>query len=122
MIIYMDEHIPAAITVGLRVRSVAVLTVQEDGRRGASDEELLDRATELDAVIFTQDDDFLREATQRQRTGRRFAGVIYCHQNRCSVRQIIEDLELVATLGDPQEMANRVVLLYPGFRSAIENA
>ena len=111
MVIYTDEHVPAAITVGLRVRSVAVLTVQKDGRRGASDEELLDRATELDAVIFTQDDDFLGEATQRQRTGRRFAGVIDCHQNRCSVRQIIEDLELIAKFGAPQEMANRVEFL-----------
>ncbi len=29
---YMDEHVPRSITSGLRLRSIDVLTVQEDGR------------------------------------------------------------------------------------------
>lgn len=41
---YMDEHIPKAITLGLRLRGVDVLTAQEDGKEGNSDSELLDRA------------------------------------------------------------------------------
>jgi hypothetical protein len=45
---YMDEHVPGAITAGLRTRHV-VLTAQEDGRTGATDGELLDRATVLGA-------------------------------------------------------------------------
>lgn len=28
---YMDEHVPRAISVGLRLRGVDVLTAQEDG-------------------------------------------------------------------------------------------
>jgi len=31
--LYMDVHIPKAITVGLRLRGVEVLTAQEDGRK-----------------------------------------------------------------------------------------
>jgi predicted nuclease of predicted toxin-antitoxin system len=65
--LYMDEHVPRAITEGLRLRGVDVLTAQEDNRRCASDSELLDRATELGRIL--QDSDLLREATRRQRTG-----------------------------------------------------
>jgi hypothetical protein len=51
---YMDEHIHYAITVGLRLRDVDVLTVQEDGRSGVLDILLLERATELQRVVFSQ--------------------------------------------------------------------
>ena len=43
--LYMDEHVPSAITEGLRWRGVDVLTAQEDGRTGEDDPELLDRAS-----------------------------------------------------------------------------
>jgi len=43
---YMDAHIPRAITLGLRMRNVDVLTAQEDGAGTLSDSELLDRATQ----------------------------------------------------------------------------
>ena len=43
--LYMDEHVPSAITEGLRRRGVDVLTAQEDGRTGEDDPELLDRAS-----------------------------------------------------------------------------
>lgn len=45
--IYMDVHIPRAITNGLRLRGVDVLTAQEDGTITLTDTELLKRATEL---------------------------------------------------------------------------
>ena len=60
--LYLDVHIPAAITEGLRLRGVDVLTAQEDGGRRLPDDKLLDRATALGRVLFTQDDDLLREA------------------------------------------------------------
>ncbi len=36
---YMDEHIPKAITLGLRMRGIDVLTAQEDGKEGNPDPE-----------------------------------------------------------------------------------
>ena len=63
--LYMDVHIPRAITLGLRMRNVDVLTAQEDGADILPDPNLLDRATQLDRVIFTFDDDFLAEAAKR---------------------------------------------------------
>ncbi len=61
----MDHHVPRAITNGLRLRGVDVLTAHEDKASRLRDPALLDRATELERVLFTQDDDLLTEATQR---------------------------------------------------------
>ena len=74
--LYMDHNVPAAITNGLRLRGVDVITAFEDSRHMLGDPELLDRATELGRVIFTRDDDFLIEAQRRQQAGIPFSGVI----------------------------------------------
>lgn len=62
MRLYMDVHVPYAVTTGLRLRGVDVLTAQEDGASELDDPALLDRATELGRVLYTQDDDLLRES------------------------------------------------------------
>jgi hypothetical protein len=61
---YMDVHVTATITDGLRQRGVDVLTSQEDGTREVPDEQLLARATELGRVLFSQDTELLRIAHQ----------------------------------------------------------
>ena len=43
--LYMDEHVPRAITDGLRLWGVDVITAWEDERGGADDSALLDRAS-----------------------------------------------------------------------------
>lgn len=107
----MDEHVPKAITVGLRQRSVDVLTAQEDNRTGVSDLILLDRAKELKRIIFSQDDDFLAEAHRRQVEGINFAGVIYVHQRNISIGDCVRDLELIAKVSEPEDFADRVQYL-----------
>ena len=67
--LYMDVHMPRAITNGLRRRGVQVVTAQEDGTAELKDPPLLDRATELDCPLYTQDDDLLAEARRRQAEG-----------------------------------------------------
>ena len=62
--LYMDEHVPRAITIGLKLKGIDVLTVQEDNSSGKSDHELLDRAGSLKRAIFTHDEDLLAEATK----------------------------------------------------------
>lgn len=73
---YMDHHIPRAITLGLRLRGVDALTAYEDKRSELDDSALLDRANELERLLFTRDDDLLVEATKRQRAEIPFCGVI----------------------------------------------
>lgn len=72
--LYMDVHVPQAITDQLRRRGIDVLTAIEDGCSEASDEELLERARELARVVFTQDIRFKALAEDWQRDGRPFAG------------------------------------------------
>ena len=72
----MDHNVPHAITTGLRIRGVDLLTAYEDGHHTVSDADLHDRATALGRVLFTRDDDLVAEAVKRQRSGEVFAGVI----------------------------------------------
>jgi hypothetical protein len=107
----MDEHVRRAITNGLKLRGIDVITVQEDGRNGTPDSILLERATELNRVIFTQDDDFLVMANCRQQEGVKFSGVIYGHQQYVSVGQCVRDLEIIAKASEPEDLVNQVQYL-----------
>ncbi len=107
----MDVHVKRAVTDGLRLREVDVLTPQNDGTTELEDDLLLDRATELGRVLFSLDDDLLREANERQQKGEYFTGVIYAHQLNITVGQCIDDLELLAKATDSEEWKNSVVYL-----------
>lgn len=65
--LYTDVHVNLAITKGLRMRGIDVLTAQEDGARELDDEPLLGRAASLGRVLFTQDEDLLAIASERQK-------------------------------------------------------
>jgi hypothetical protein len=106
--LYMDVHVPRAVTNGLKRRGVEVLTAQEDGSSEFDDPSLLDRATKLRCPLYTQDDDLLAEARRRQRSDESFAGVIYSHQLRSPVGRCIDDLTLIAKTFEPDDLKNRV--------------
>ncbi len=109
--LYMDHNVPRAITVGLRLRGVDVITAYEDGADDMDDSALLDRVTEFGRVLFTHDDDLLAEATKRQQEGIPFGGVIYVHQTRTTIGACISNLELISNAGEPEDMLNRVQFL-----------
>ena len=106
---YMDVHVPRAVTNGLRRRGVDVITAQEDGDAATFDDpHLLDRATELNRPLYTQDDDLLAEAHKRQTEGVSFAGVIYSHQLQSPIGKCVDALELIAKACDIDELMNRI--------------
>jgi hypothetical protein len=107
----MDHHVPAAITQGLRRRGVDVLTAEEDQTSEWDDERLLERATLLGRIVFTQDDDFLAIGHHWRNSGRDFAGIVYAHQLRITVGQAINDLELIQKIMTADEMRNRIEFL-----------
>ena len=109
--IYMDVHIPIIVTESLRRKGIDVLTSQEDGTATMDDESLLDRATARGRLLFTQDQDFLRIASARQRAGIHFVGVLFAHQQGASLGSIVEDIELIAMCGEPEEFSGRVTYL-----------
>lgn len=109
--LYMDEHVPSAITDGVRLRGIDVLTVQEDGRRRTADELLIARATELGRLLFSRDTDMLRIGTRFQDEGRRFSGIIYADQRDVSIGQCVNDLSLICLAAGAEEFADRVQYL-----------
>jgi hypothetical protein len=107
----MDVHVNAAITAGVRWRGIDIVTAQEDGATRLEDEPLLDRATALACVLFSQDDDLLAIARIRQAQGVFFAGLIYGHQLAATIGKYVLDLEMVCKVLDPEDMANRIEYL-----------
>ncbi|MFQ3683481.1 DUF5615 family PIN-like protein [Roseiflexus sp.] len=108
--LYMDQHVPRAITNGLRLRNVDVITAYEDQSHEWDDPDLLDRATRLGRALFTHDD-LLQEATRRQKVGIHFSGVIFAHQLRETIGQCVEDLAIIASIADISDVENQVIFL-----------
>lgn len=106
--LYLDVHVPSAIAVQLRRRGIEVLTAFEDGWHTRPDEELLERACELQRVLFTQDIRFRALAEDWQRDNRPFAGLVFGHQLRGTIGQYVADLELIAKASELTEWDNRV--------------
>lgn len=107
----MDVHIPRAITIGLRTRSMDVITAQEDHCAFLPDPALLDRASELGRALFSCDKDLLIEGQRRQTEGINFAGVIYIHLLRISIGKCIEDLEFLSLAANKEDLENQIVFL-----------
>ncbi len=104
----MDVHVPRAVTTALRLRMIDVLTAQEDGTAQLDDGRLLERAAELGRILVSQDKDLLGEGTQRLRQHKSFFGIVYAHQLRVTIGQMVEDLELIARATSPEEWQGRI--------------
>lgn len=103
---YMDEHVQSAVSHGLRLRGVDVLTAQDAGMLGACDEDHLALAVQEQRTIFTQDVDFLR----LHASNHAHAGIVYAPQGT-PVGAIVRGLALIRELLRPEEMAGRVDFL-----------
>lgn len=108
---YFDHHVPSAIANGLRARGIDILTANEDGTSRRPDDFILQRATELGRLVFTQDHDFLVIAHRWSDAEREFAGVVFGHQMHLTIGQAVRDLEIVATVMEAADMRNRVEYL-----------
>lgn len=109
--LYFDVHVPIAIADALRLRDIDVLTAQQDGAAELEDPRLLDRATKLNRVFFTQDKGFLREANHRQERGEAFSGIVYAHQLNVTIGECVADLEVIAKSSELHEWIGRVEYL-----------
>ena len=108
---YIDHNVPRTITDGLRLRDVDVLTCFEDNTEEIDDSLLLNRASELQRVLFSMDYNMLQEATRRQRRGKHFYGIVYAHQIQVSIGDCIRDLEIIAKAGKSKDFIQGVQYL-----------
>ena len=73
-----------------------------------TDEQLLERATELGRVFVSNDRDLLAIAHRWQRQNRPFPGLVKIRQQDILIGTMIDDLELITKAMEPDEMANRI--------------
>ena len=71
----------------------------------------LRRATELARVLVSQDDDMLREGARWVSECKQFSGIIYAHQLRITIGQMVEDLELIARATSQDEWWGKIEYL-----------
>jgi len=100
--LYLDVHVRRAVTTALRLRSVDLLTAQEDGAAEFEHARLVRRRQNL-VEFFSQDDDLLHEGARLLTQHQDFSGIIYSHQLRITIGQMVEDLELIAKATSPEE-------------------
>jgi hypothetical protein len=106
--LYMDVHLPQAVTEQLLRRNVDVRTAIEDGMAESPDDDLLRRSTELGRVMVTFDVRFKALAEEWQRSGPTFGGLVYAHPLRSPIGRLVLDLELIANATDEDYWLNRV--------------
>ena len=104
---YADEHVPRAVSDGMIRRGVDLVTCQQVGKRGATDEELLRFAAAEGRVIITQDVDFLR----LHAAGESHAGIAYAKGK--SIGELISGLMFIYQALDADDMKNHVEFFRP---------
>ena len=101
---HLDEHVAAAIAAGLRRRGIDVTTAADAGLLGSNDYDHVAFALPQGRVIYTNDEDFLVLHDQ----GTPHAGIVYCHQQRRSIGDVIRALTLLWEVLESEDMRNHV--------------
>ncbi len=104
---HLDENLSPVIAEALKNRGIDVTTTDGTGLLGATDEEQLVFATAEERTIVTRDVDFLRQELVMKA---RF-GICYSHPSKYTVRQLIDQLQLVAECMGAEEMQFHVEFL-----------
>lgn len=104
---HMDESCDPVIARGLRLRGVDVSTSQEAGLLGAEDAEQLAYAHSRGRALFTHDGDFIG----LHRAGKEHSGILYCHQHKYPIGEVIRLLVLVWDVYESTELVGRLEYL-----------
>lgn len=100
---YTDENVAKAVTLGLRLRGVEVMSAREAGLLGANDAAHMALALAESRVIFTQDDDFLGLSAH----GHAHAGIVYAPQGT-QIGHIVGGLMEIFHVLAAEEMIGRI--------------
>ena len=93
--LYADECVDARVVAGLRSKGIDVVTATELGLLGATDVTHLKKALELERVVVSADQDFLRLAHRRVQDGEPFPGLLFLTAELAVGRAVRELIGLV---------------------------
>jgi hypothetical protein len=80
----------------------------EDSADKLPDDAVLQRASDLGRIVFTQDIRFKALAEQWQRQNRPFAGLLFGHQLGGTIGQYVKNLELIGQASEVDDWRNTV--------------
>lgn len=104
--IYADESVNVAIVEGLKRRGVDTVSARDLEKLGLIDEEQLEVAADIGAVILTYDADFLRLALKR-----RHRGLVFVHRQKYSIGECIKRLKIFAETKSAHKLENQIFFL-----------
>jgi hypothetical protein len=104
---HLDEHCPLALAEGLRRHGADVTTSAEANLLSAPDEGQLAFAVAGGRALFTHDSDFLR----MNAAGTRHFGILYCHQQKYSLGDLLRLLLLVWEVYEQDDLHDGVEYL-----------
>lgn len=105
--LYLDENLTPKIAEQLQRRGIDVVAVRDLDLLGDSDDNHLQRATEMGRVLVTSDTDFLIMAAD----GAQHAGIVFGVQQNLSIGDWVNRLEMLVAVYDPADMVNHVEYL-----------
>jgi hypothetical protein len=101
---HLDENVDPAIAQGLVLRGVDVTTTQDAGLISAEDVDHLEYCRRTGRVLFTTDRDFLRIHSKDPR----HPGIVYAHQRRVYIGDVVRGLLLIWEWLDSEDMIGTV--------------
>jgi predicted nuclease of predicted toxin-antitoxin system len=103
----LDEHVPVAVSTGLKQKGIEAATIHDLGRRGLSDSEQVEFAWEQGWVFVTFDSDYLAMARKEIQ----HSGIVWCAERKYSIGQLVKALALLHAVTDRDTMRNHVEFL-----------
>lgn len=108
--LFLDENVPEAVAVGLRLRGYDVVTTRQAGRRGLTDAEQLNYAHSQRRILFTHNvADFAKIHVEYVRKGREHSGIILARQ--LPIGFIVTALLKFLSSSKAKDIQNQVVWL-----------
>lgn len=111
MRLFTNESVPVAVAEGLKRRGVEALSARDAGNLGLTDEQQLAYAQALNMILFTHDEDFLKIAHARLTHGQPHGGIIYVHQQKLDLGEIIRRLKVITDLLTEDDFYNHIEFL-----------
>ena len=105
--LYLDENLSPKIAAQLQRRGIQAVTVRDLGALGDSDENHLQRAAEMGCVLCTFDTDYLIMDSE----GVEHAGIVFGIQEKHTIGDWVNGLELICTVYTSEDMTNHVEYL-----------
>ena len=81
-------------------------SAKDINKLGLTDQQQLEIAIREEAVILTNDADFIRIAVNKKH-----AGVIYIHQQKLTIGESVKRLKIIVETKTPEQMKNQTIFL-----------